>query len=311
MYPIRFEPIYKDFVWGGERIAQKYQRQGLPPRVAESWEISDRDSEASVVSNGSYKGKTLRQLVHELGEELLGQGKKWERFPLLLKIIDAKENLSIQVHADEQTASSLKGEPKTEMWFLLEEGSVYAGLKKEVTEKEFREAIQTDHAQELLEKLELKKGEAVYIPGGRVHAVCGGTMLFEVQQNSDTTYCLYDWGRSSKALHLKEGMAAIHWHDRGNAKLTLQRLSSDMQHQLLVIVSSPFFVVERIDIFNQLHIAAIPKTFQIFFCIEGAGSIIVDGNKESFQPGMTYLVPAASRSIDIEGKCQALRVRMP
>lgn len=311
MYPIRFEPIYQDYVWGGGRIASKYHREVKQPRVAESWEISDRDDGMSIVMNGAFRGKSLRALVHELGEGLLGQGQKGDRFPLLLKIIDAKENLSIQVHPDEQTASSLNGEPKTEMWYMLDEGSVLAGLKKGVSEKQFLDAIQSNSAEECLEKLELKRGEAVYIPGGRVHAICAGSLLYEVQQNSNTTYRLYDWGRTGRALHVKEGSAAIHWGDKGHAKVTPQRLQSDLHHQIITLVSSPFFIVERIDVFDHLHIGTIPKSFQIFFCIEGDGRISVDSYQEPLQPGLTYLVPAASKSIDIAGKCQILRVRLP
>jgi mannose-6-phosphate isomerase len=311
MYPIRFEPIYQDYVWGGDRIAHKYGRKVASPRVAESWELSDREDGMSVVMNGTYKGKTLHQLVIEMGETLLGHGRKFDRFPLLLKIIDAKENLSIQVHPDEQTAPSLDGEAKTEMWFILEPGSIYAGFKEEVTEKTFLKAIKEKKAEELLSKIDVHPGEAIYIPGGRVHAICEGCLLFEVQQNSNTTYRLYDWGRTTRALHLKEGMAAIHWNDKGEAKTTPHRLQSDLHHQLLILVTSPFFVVERIDIFNQLHIAAIPKTFQIFFCIDGEGEISVDEYKEPLKAGMTYLVPAACKSIDIKGRCQVLRVRLP
>jgi mannose-6-phosphate isomerase len=311
MYPIRFEPIYQDYVWGGDRIASKYRRTAKVDRIAESWEISDRDDGMSVATNGAYRGKSLRELVRMLGEDLYGRGQKFDRFPLLLKIIDAKQNLSIQVHPDEQTASSLQGEPKTEMWYILDEGSVYAGIKKEVSEKQFFDAIQSNRVDECLEKLELKKGEAVYIPGGRVHAICAGTLLYEVQQNSNTTYRLYDWGRTGRALHLKEGSAAIHWNDKGPAKVVPQRLQSDLHHQIVTIVSSPFFIVERIDVFDRLHIGSIPKSFQIFFCIEGDAHLSVDSYKEPFQPGMTYLVPAAAQSIDIEGKCQALRVRLP
>ncbi|HSX10751.1 MAG TPA: type I phosphomannose isomerase catalytic subunit [Chlamydiales bacterium] len=311
MYPIRFKPVYQDYVWGGDRIAAKYHRDVTVSRIAESWEISDRDDGMSVAMNGAYRGKSLHELMREMGENLVGVGQKFDRFPLLLKIIDAKENLSIQVHPDEQTAPGLKGDPKTEMWFILEEGTVLAGLKKEVSEKQFLEAIKTNKAEECLEKLELKRGEAIYIPGGRVHAVCAGTLLYEVQQNSNTTYRLYDWGRTGRALHLKEGLAAIHWSDKGHAKVTPQRLQSDLHHQIVTLVSSPFFIVERFDIFDKLHIGAIPKSFQIFFCIEGEGEISADSYKEPFQPGMTYLIPAAAKAIEIEGKCQALRVRLP
>lgn len=311
MYPIRFEPVYQDYVWGGNRIASLYHRKVSQSRIAESWEVSDREEGMSVVQNGPLKGKTLHQLVLEMGEELLGHGQKFDRFPLLVKIIDAKENLSIQVHPDEVTAPSLKGEPKTETWVILEEGSVYAGLKKEVNEKSFLKAVHSERADELLEKIDVKKGEAVYIPGGRVHAVCGGCLIYEIQQNSNTTYRLYDWGRTGRALHLTEGMAAIHWDDHSHPKIPPHHVSSDLHHQLVTLVSSPYFVVDRFDVFNQQHIAHIPKTFQIFFCMEGGGEISVDSAKEPFEPGMTYLVPAACQSIELIGKCQALRIRLP
>jgi len=311
MYPIRFEPIYQDYVWGGDRIASTFHRDVKKRRIAESWEMSDREDAMSVVMNGTLKGKTLHQLVVEMGEELLGVGQKWDRFPLLLKVIDAKENLSIQVHPDEFTAKEHGGEPKTETWVILEDGTVYAGLKKGVDEKQLRAAIKSNKAEDLIEKIDVKKGDAIFIPGGRVHAICGGTLLYEVQQNSNTTYRLYDWGRTGRDLHLKEGFAAIHWHDLGHAKVEPRRISSDLHHQLVSLITSPFFVVERIDIFKNFHLASIPKTFQIFFCLQGEGQIIVDSYKEPFHPGMTYLVPASSKSIDFEGKCQALRVRLP
>ncbi len=311
MYPIRFEPVYQDYVWGGSRIAGLYRRNVPKPRIAESWEVSDREEGMSVVQNGPLKGKTLHQLVLEMGEQLLGAGQKFDRFPLLLKIIDAKENLSIQVHPDDVTAPSLKGEAKTEMWVTLQDGSVYAGFKKGVDEKQWMEAVQSNKAEQLLEKIDLKRGEAVYIPGGRVHAICAGCMLYEIQQNSNTTYRLYDWGRTGRELHLKEGKAAIRWEDHSQPKIPPHHVSSDLHHQLVTLVSSPYFVVDRIDVFDQQHVAHIPKTFQIFFCMEGEGKISVDSNEEPFQPGMTYLVPASCNSIELIGKCQTLRIRLP
>ena len=311
MYPIRFEPIYQDYVWGGERIARSFHRTVNQSRVAESWEMSDRADAMSVVMNGPLKGKTLHQLVEEMGEKLLGEHQKFDRFPLLLKIIDAKENLSIQVHPDEATAPALGGEPKTESWIMLDDGAVYVGLKKEVTQKEFLEAVAHKKAEELIEKLDLKKGETVYIPGGRVHSICAGSLIYEIQQNSDTTYRLYDWGRKGRELHLKEGAAAMCWDDRTDPKISPRHISSDLEHQLVTLISCPFFIVDRYDVFKQFHIAAIPKTFQIFFCLEGDAEIQVDAHKEPFKPGMTYLIPAACHGIDILGKCQLLRIRLP
>lgn len=311
MYPIRFEPIYKNFVWGGGRIAAEYHRKVDLPRVGESWEISDRKEAESLVANGPFKGTTLNQLVKEHGEALLGLTRQFGRFPLLLKIIDAKENLGIQVHPDESSAPALKGEPKSEMWFMLEPGSIYAGLKKEVGEKEFLKALKAQKVEESLEKLDLKKGEAVYIPGGRIHSICAGSFLYEIQQNSDTNYLLYDWGRKNSELNIEQGLAAVHWHDHSNSKLTLRHISSDLHHQFIGIVDSPFFAVDRIDVFDRHHIAAIPKTFQVFFFIEGEGQVSANSHTESFQSGMTYLIPAAAKGIEIQGRCQFLRIRLP
>lgn len=309
MYPLRFEPVYQTYVWGGQRIASHFHRKSDLPKIAESWEISDRKEGMSVVANGSLKGKTLHQLVLEMQEDLLGTGRHFDCFPILTKIIDANENLSIQVHPDQAMARILKGEPKPEMWVMLDDGIVLAGMKEGIGKKEFEKAIQEHRAEECLQKWELKKGEAIDIPGGRIHAICAGSFIYEVQQNSDTTYRLYDWGRS-RPLHLKEGFSAICWEDRSVAKLALRHLSSDAHHQLVRLDATPFFIVERIDIFNQYRLGQIPKSFQIFFCLEGDAQIEVDECCEPFQAGMTYLVPAAAKIINFSGRCQALRIHL-
>lgn len=310
MYPIRFEPIYQTYIWGGNRIASVFDRKIDEPKIAESWELSDRDDGMSVCINGPYKGKTLHELVGEMKEDLLGIGRKMERFPILNKIIDAKKNLSIQVHPDMNSGPQLKGEPKSEMWVALDESTVYGGIEKGVNEQQFREAIKSETAEKLLTKLELKAGESIFLPGGRVHAICAGSLVYEIQQNSNTTYRLYDWGRG-RELHLEKGMKAIRWGNQAASKVGPRNLSSDLHHQLVSLVSCEFFVVERIDIFNSFHLAPIPKSFQIFFCQKGTAELSVDGNSETIKPGMTYLVPAACKTIDIEGKCQLLRIRLP
>jgi mannose-6-phosphate isomerase len=265
----------------------------------------------SQVVNGPFRGRTLHDLVQEFGEKLLGEGQKFDRFPLLLKIIDAKENLSIQVHPNEETAPALKGEPKSEMWFAIEKGAVYAGLKKEAGKEEFLKAIESKKPEEAIEKIEMEAGEAVFIPGGKVHAICAGSLLFEVQQNSNTTYRIYDWEGRNRPLHRKEALAAIDWHDRHPPKKPPHRIESDLHHQFQILVSSPFFIVDKIDVFGQWHVAAIPKTFQIFFFLKGEGSLTVDGHRELYRPGMTFLIPASSQKIELEGKCEALRIRLP
>jgi mannose-6-phosphate isomerase len=316
MYPIRFNPIYKDFSWGGDKIARKYLRLDISGRVAESWEVADRPEGMSVVANGQFKGKKLRELVDEMGEKLLGKGQKFDKFPLLLKILDAKEHLSVQVNPDEETVKTLKGEPRTEMWVALEEGAVFAGLKKGAAKDEFLKALEKGDPVEFLEKVELKKGDTVFIPAGRIHAICGGSLLFEVQQNSQTTYLIYDWKRiqedgKKRQMHLKEALIAVNWNDNYETKTTHKRLESDLYHQFVCLGLCPFFAVDRFDVFNEWRIPAIPKTFQIFFCIEGKGELTGDFETEKLLPGMTYLIPASCSSITIKGKCEILRIRLP
>lgn len=310
MYPIRFEPIYKTYLWGGNRIATLFNRKISEPKVAESWEISDRDDGMSICINGPSKGKTLNELVHEMKDSLLGVGRTLERFPILTKIIDAKENLSIQVHPDMISGPKLNGEPKSEMWVALDDSTVYGGIEKGINEKTFRDAIKDETAEKLLTKVELKKGESIFLPGGRVHSICSGSLIYEIQQNSNTTYRLYDWGRG-RELHLEKGMQAIRWDNQVANTVSPRNLSSDLYHQLRLLVFCEFFVVERIDIFNSFHIAPIPKSFQMFFCLQGEPEFSVDGNVEKIKPGVTILAPAACKTIDIKGKCQLLRIRLP
>lgn len=310
IYPIHFEPIYQNYVWGGTKILQKFHRKSELQRIAESWELADRKEAVSVVCNGEYKGKTLHDLVHMLKEQLLGQEQRWDRFPLLLKIIDAKENLSVQVHPNEENALKLQGEPKTEMWFALENSSVYAGLKSGIDECSFMKSIESNTVEKTLRKWELKKGDALYIPGGCPHAICKGSFLYEVQQNSNTTYRLYDWGRTERELHITKGLAAIHWKDQTSPKIIPQLLQKDPHHQLTRLISSPFFIVDKLDVLDTFYTSGALKTFQIYFCIEGKGEIATGKRLEPFLPGMTYLIPASAPSIEIYGKCEALRITM-
>jgi mannose-6-phosphate isomerase len=316
-YPIRFAPIYRDYIWGGDRIVKKYHRDTNAKRIAESWEVADRKEGMSVVMNGPLKGKTLHQLVEEMGEDLIGKGRDCSSFPLLVKILDARENLSIQVHPNHETAPLLEGEPKTEMWYILDTDSkaaVYSGLKPGVYEEKFLESIRTHQIPDLLDKIEVQMYDAIYIPGGRVHAICAGCLLLEVQQNSDTTYRIYDWDRKvvdgqERELHLKEALAAIDWK-AGEAKAIPKKIYSDLHHTLWMAVSSPYFIVQRVEIYDAWRIPHHADTFQIFFCMEGEASIIADGTAEELLAGMTYIIPAACSSGEIRGRCQVIWITL-
>lgn len=277
------EPAYQNYVWGGDRIPLYFGRSLPSGKYAESWEVSDRKEGMSLIN-----GQTFQEFVQS------GRlGKVWDKFPLLIKIIDAKENLSVQIHPDEEAAVRLGGEPKTEMWIALEKSIVYAGLQAGVTKIDFLEALASNTVESLLRKFTLEKGEAIFIPAGLVHAICGDSLLLEVQQNSNTTYRLYDWGRVGRALHLEEGLSCVHW---------------DKQEPVIIpataesIVSNSFFHVEKCNVASSLHLSGCA----IVFCTQG---VAVKGDT-SIRVGQTCLIPTGSE-ITLKGNCELIVVRLP
>jgi mannose-6-phosphate isomerase len=301
LYPLHFDPIYKDAIWGGGRIAKKFHRKAVPLRCAESWEISDRIEGESRVSNGPLKGKTLHELLVQFGEHLLGHGRKDQRFPVLIKIIDAREALSVQVHPSEETAPICRGEPKSEMWYVLEGGPLYAGFKKAVSQEQWTQAFQSNRLIDLIRECSTKPGDAVFIPGGRIHAIGAGCMMLEVQQNSDTTYRIYDWNRMGmygkpRALHLEQAMKCIKWDDDNDPISSPELIEESSDFKCWKIVSTLFFTIEKWEISGQFRVNADPKTFQIFFYLSGP------------QKGMCILLPANSEPLDLQGPLILLRI---
>jgi len=223
MGPIIFESLYMQRVWGGRSLETRYGRK-LPTEsdpYGESWELVDRSDEQSVVKSGEYSGKTLGELWTNYRSELFGEGLLGERFPLLIKIIDACDNLSIQVHPPSHLAHQLGGEPKTEMWYIAEAdpgATLYVGVKDGVTHESFEQALMNGTVEEQVHAIQPKAGDSIFIPSGRLHAIGAGLLIFEIQQNSDTTYRVYDWNRMGldgvpRDLHVEESMKCIDFSD--------------------------------------------------------------------------------------------------
>jgi mannose-6-phosphate isomerase len=223
LYPLTFQPIFKERLWGGRNLAALYGKP-LPPGLAvgESWEISDRPEEESVIAGGPFQGKTLHWLMEQWPAELLGGRRpKTPRFPLLIKIIDAQAALSLQVHPPATVAASLGGEPKTEMWYVAQAGpaaEIFAGLKKGVSRADFERKLSDGSVAECFHRIPVRRGDAMFLPSGRVHALGAETVVFEVQQNSDTTYRVFDWNRldrdgKRRPLHVAQSLASIDFTD--------------------------------------------------------------------------------------------------
>ncbi len=220
MQPFRFHSIYQPRIWGGQHMRTLLGRE-LPDQetaYGEAWEISDRPEAMSVVREGEWEGTPLHRLWEERREEIFGPGyERFPRFPLLCKILDARENLSVQVHPPERTAAALNGEVKNEVWYVLNanpDSLIYGGMEEGATPGDIRRAAETGRMEQLIRSTHLKEGEHLYIPAGLVHAIGAGHLIAEIQQNSDTTYRLYDWNRTDasgkgRELHMDQALDSI------------------------------------------------------------------------------------------------------
>lgn len=220
---IRLAPLYQERVWGGRALESALGRvlPGNAP-IGEAWEIVDRPEAQSVVRGGRHAGKTLRQLIETRAAELMGPG--WEPkkpFPILVKWLDCRERLSLQVHPPAAIAPQLKGEPKTETWYIADTqpgAGLLVGLKKGVTRDAFEQALKDNALEPLVHRFPVAEGDSILVRSGQIHAIDAGNLILEIQQNSDTTYRVYDWGRvgldsKPRQLHVKESLASIKWDD--------------------------------------------------------------------------------------------------
>jgi len=306
IYPYKFAPILVERVWGGHLL--EHYGKSVPPgkRIGESWEISDRDEAQSVIANGPDKGRTLHQQIEAHGAQLLGTNcPAAKRFPLLVKLLDARQRLSLQVHPPASLAAKLKGEPKTEMWYVLEadqDAHLMAGLQRGVTGADFMRALEGAHdAKPLADcvyRFPVFPGDIFFVPSGRMHAIDAGVVLVEIQQNSDTTYRVYDWGRvgldgKPRQLHIKESLICINFQDFEPPK-EKPKVERRGVNGLWRLLECPYFHVHRLDLTNAWNDRTDGSTFHIIACITGTlGILTPDGKEERLNPGEFVLLPAA------------------
>jgi mannose-6-phosphate isomerase len=300
-YPLLFKPVYKSHIWGGNRIPLLFNREHQHGPCAESWEIADRPEGMSVVANGPLAGKSLHDLVTTLRQDLLGSASNSPVFPLLFKILDAKQRLSVQVHPDEKSAAAHGGEPKTEMWYILaaeQNARLFAGLKPGANPESFLKAVEQGHVEEWLGSTPAIVGTAIYMPGGLVHAIGEGCLLIEIQQNSDTTYRVYDWRRVGKdgkprETHIKQALQAINWTLQPPAATISRKAKDSNGNSWWEVLKSPYFHVSRVEISNPEVVANDGKSFHALFVVGGKARIEGNGVAETIGPGTSCLLPAA------------------
>ncbi len=299
LYPLHFKPIHKDYIWGAQNIITTFQRNEPPGLYAESWEVSAREEGMSIVTNGPCSGKTLHSLISSHGTDLLGG--HFTSFPLLLKLIDAHQNLSIQVHPSNEDAKRYGGEAKSEAWYILNAGQnacIYAGLKKTLTEKTLRELITSRQIVNALNKIPVSKGEMISIPGGRMHAIGKNCLIYEVQQNSSTTYRVYDWDRG-RPLHIEKAMQIINPNDTGISLCPSFLVDEAEHYEKWCLLETPYFIMEKINLKTESITLYPNESFEVLFCLSGEGHIQWEKGLEKLKAGMSYLIPASLKSFII------------
>ena len=307
IYPFLFDPIYKNYMWGGERIRKHFHREIDFPVCAESWEIADRPEGTSVIQNGAMAGRDLRWLMLQHAEALLGRHAQCEVFPLLVKILDASQRLSLQVHPDDETAKTQGGEAKSEMWYVLdaEPGALlYVGLETGTNQNQFQALLEQGKEESCLGRIEAQVGDVISIPGRRLHAIGRGCLLLEIQQNSNTTYRVSDWGRvdaqgNARALHLQQALRIIDWNDHAVARATPERVPLDDNNQCWSLLVTQHFTVERYLLSRTHLFENSQNTCRILFCSAGSATLGYDDAEIRLPQGRSALIPASCNSLSV------------
>ena len=316
MQPIKFQPLLKQTLWGGDKIVTFKHLDSQLENVGESWEISGVKDNETIVKEGPLKGKSLNEVVAELKDRLVGK-ENYQRFgdefPLLIKFIDARQDLSIQVHPNDEIAHK-QGKPhgKTEMWYLMESepgAKLYCGLKKQITPDQYKEMVDNDTICDALAQYEVKEGDCFFLPAGRIHAIGPGCFLAEIQQTSDVTYRIYDYKRKDKngnyrELHTKLAAESINYQVENDYRTHyVGRLNKGVS-----LVQCPYFCTAVYDLNEPMTLDYSElDSFVILIGLKGEGKITDnEGNEVSIMAGDTLLIPATTETLSVSGTIKFL-----
>lgn len=315
LYPMTFVPILKDRIWGGTKLESELGKKITSPTTGESWELSAVPGDISLVANGEFQGRKFDGLIAEFPEELLGKkvvGRFGAQLPLLFKFIDAKEDLSIQVHPDDALAKARHGSfGKTEMWYIMQAdpGSrLIVGFRKESSAEEYLQHLKSNSLPDILQSESVKEGDVFFLETGTIHAIGAGVMLAEIQQTSDITYRIYDWNRvdasgNPRQLHVEEALEAMNYK-KIDAARDYEKVSNDAN----LVVDCPFFTTDFIPLDGKLHVNRTTDSFYVYMCVDGEFSVETRGERYTFKKGDTVFVPAVLNEYDLTGKGKLLQV---
>ncbi|OUL63064.1 type I phosphomannose isomerase catalytic subunit [Flavobacterium sp. AJR] len=315
LYPLQFEPILKDRIWGGEKLKTVLNKPITSKITGESWELSTVEGDVSIVANGSLKGKSLTDIIEEFPNEILGakvHEQFGKQFPLLFKYLDAREDLSIQVHPNDKLAKERHNSfGKTEMWYVMqadENARIIVGFKEDSSKEEYLENLNNNTLVSILDDVKAKPGDVFFLETGTVHAIGAGLVVAEIQQTSDITYRLYDFDRvdaqgNKRELHVDLALDAINYN-----KVDTYKEYQKKTNESNVVVDCSYFTTNFISLDGQVEVSKSGETFTVYMCIEGSFEIEYDGNKLTYKKGDTVLVPAALNKFILNGKASILEI---
>ncbi len=307
--PIKLTPAYKDYIWGGTKLKTMYNKHSALDIVAESWELSAHKDGESIVADGPYSGLTLTQYLNAIGNSALGtNAKNFDYFPILIKLIDARSALSVQVHPDDSYALEHEGEyGKTEMWYILDcnvGAYLYYGFKKDITKQEYQDAIRSNTITDVLNKVPVHKGDVFFIPAGTVHAIGAGILICEIQQNSNTTYRVYDYDRRDKdgnkrELHIREAL------ESSNLKKSTYS-NSVLDGDDIILTQCDYFTVRRLKVQNRVQLRIDKTSFHSLIITDGSGELYMGGEILKLNKGDSIFIPAQNNEYTVSGPCEII-----
>ncbi len=313
MYPMKLKSVLKSYIWGGEKLAAKYGKSG--GSVAESWEVAANASGSSVIVGGEFDGMTLADFLDAHPEAKGSEAAKFEFFPVLVKLIDAASDLSVQVHPNDEYALSREGQyGKTEMWYVVESergAGMYCGFKRKVTKDELADALANGTVTDLLNFIEVKKGDCLFIKSGTVHAICGGVLVYEIQQNSTLTYRLYDYGRvgadgKPRELHIAKALEVTDTQSVCRPNETVRRLSDGAE----LLGECRYFIAVAYDTSECGGTEVSERSFSAFTCVDGECVLTAGGGSCALGRGDSCFVPAGSGKVRFDGNAVLIEAKV-
>ena len=307
MYPIRFENIYFEKIWGGRDF--RNFRENLPEgNIGESWDVACHENGTSIVANGFLKGRSLKDIISEYGVELVGYNVDLKNFPLLVKLINSKEKLSVQVHPGDEYAKRIENQQgKTEAWYIIDaepNAKLIVGTK-DCDKDIFKKAIDLGNVEEYLNIIDVKKGDCFLINSGLVHAICEGLTIAEIQQNSDVTYRVFDYGRP-REIHVEKSLDVINF-DLKAINLSDNPEKLEYGYSVTDFCENEYFGMKKINIHNKWNDESDIDRFYILTCVSGEGYIYSKNFKDYIKKGDSYLIPASLGKYDLYGNLEIIK----